>query len=185
VPVITVMRRRPAGERERSLPGEVVATPIRAQALHDALCTAVGIAEPLAPGDDLRERHPFRPGDLKILLVEDNDANRRVVRLMLAELGLDADEASGGLDAVARARQHRYDVILMDVQMFDIDGLEATRRIRAEQRGKPPVILALTANVMESDEARCREAGMNGYLPKPLRLATLEDALGALLPSHS
>jgi CheY-like chemotaxis protein len=100
-------------------------------------------------------------------------------------LGLDADEASGGLDAVARARQHRYDVILMDVQMFDIDGLEATRRIRAEQRGKPPVILALTANVMESDEARCREAGMNGYLPKPLRLATLEDALGALLPSHS
>jgi PAS domain S-box-containing protein len=184
VPVITVMRRRPSGERERSLPGEVVATPIRAQALHDALCTAVGIAAPLVAIEDPAERHRFHPDDLKILLVEDNDANRRVVRLMLAELGLEADEAPGGIAAVARARQCRYDVILMDVQMFDIDGLEATRRIRAEQRGKPPVILALTANVMESDEARCREAGMNGYLPKPLRLIALEEALAALLTSR-
>ena len=80
----------------------------------------------------------------------------------------------------APARRRAYDVILMDVRMSDIDGLEATRRIRAEAHGKPPMIFALTANVMESDAARCREAGMDGYLSKPLRLITLERALAPL-----
>ena len=184
VPIVTIVRLRHGGERERSLPEMVISTPIRAQALFDALCPQTGRAARVAAGAEASGRTPFRADDLTILLVEDNDANRRVVRMMLAELGLDADEAASGLDAVARARQRQYDVILMDVQMSDIDGLEATRRIRAEQHGKPPVILALTANVMASDEARCREAGMNGYLPKPLRLGTLETALASLLSEH-
>jgi len=84
-------------------------------------------------------------------------------------------------------------VILMDVQMPDIDGLEATRRIRALRQGSgqaadpdlPPFILALTANVMESDEARCRDAGMNGFLSKPLRLSTLEATIGAFVSSRA
>jgi len=141
--------------------------------------------------------HAFEPGSLSVLLVEDNDANRRVVRMMLAELGLDADEAASGSEAVERALQRDYDLILMDVQMPDIDGLEATRRIRALRPGSgqalgpgsgqaadrdpAPFILALTANVMESDEARCRDAGMNGFLPKPLRLSTLEATIAALV----
>ena len=132
-----------------------------------------------------REQTPFPAQSLTILLVEDNEANRRVVRLMLAELGLTADEAAGGLEAVERARQRRYDVILMDVQMPDIDGLEATRRIRADEGDPKSTILALTANVMESDEARCRDAGMNGYLSKPIRLNTLEAALASLASPRS
>src|SRR6185503_15333837 len=108
-----------------------------------------------------------------------------VVRMMLEELGLEADEAAGGIEAVERARQRAYDLILMDVQMPDIDGLDATRRIRQQvERGAAPFILALTANVMESDEARCREAGMNGFLPKPLRLTTLEATIGAFVASR-
>ena len=96
-----------------------------------------------------------------------------------------ADEASSGLEAVERARHRRYDLILMDVQMPDIDGLEATRRIRAGEGDLKAIILALTANVMESDEARCRAAGMNGYLSKPIRLNTLEAALTSLAPPRS
>ena len=131
------------------------------------------------------EQPPFAAQSLTILLVEDNEANRRVVLLMLAELGLTADEAASGLEAVERARHRRYDLILMDVQMPDIDGLEATRRIRAGEGDVKAIILALTANVMESDEARCRAAGMNGYLSKPIRLNTLEAALTSLASPRS
>jgi PAS domain S-box-containing protein len=115
-------------------------------------------------------------GSLAVLLVEDNDANRRVVRLMLEELGFVPDEAADGDDAVARARARPYDVILMDLQMPGIDGFEAARRIRAEGTGHPRIV-ALTANVIAGEEQRCRAAGMDGYLPKPLRLETLADAL--------
>jgi PAS domain S-box-containing protein len=186
VPVITVKRRRSADDWDRRLPGQVIATPVRAEALHDALAKATGL-ELAAPGiaNGTPGQPPFEADSLTILLVEDNDANRRVVRLMLTELGLEADEAASGLEAVERARRRHYDVILMDVQMPGIDGLEATRRIRTEQRGTPSIILALTANVMESDEARCREAGMNGYLSKPLRLNTLEATLGSLVSPRS
>jgi CheY-like chemotaxis protein len=186
VPVIKVMRLQSADDLERPEPGQLIATPVRAQALYDALTAATGSGSTAASIDTTAPDQPhFAAGALKILLVEDNDANRRVVCLMLAELGLQADEAASGLEAVECARHHTYDVILMDVQMPDIDGLEATRRIRSEQREVAPIILALTANVMESDEARCREAGMNGYLSKPLRLNSLEAALDALVAPRS
>jgi signal transduction histidine kinase/CheY-like chemotaxis protein len=186
VPTVTVMR-RPADHRDRLLPGRVVSTPVRAQTLHDELARAIGSRSVAAAvdGAPLQDR-PFDRQSLAILLVEDNDANRRVVRMMLEDLGLDADEAASGVEAVERARHRPYDLILMDVQMPDIDGLEATRRIRRQGgRDTPPFILALTANVMESDEARCREAGMNGFLAKPLRLSTLEATIGAFVASRA
>ena len=186
VPVITVKRLQSADDADRWLPGEVIATPVRAETFHDALAKATGSATAAREIDDAAPQKPrFAADSLSILLVEDNDANRRVVRLMLTELGLEPDEAAGGLEAVERARHRHYDVILMDVQMPDIDGLETTRRIRAEQRGPQSIILALTANVMESDEARCREAGMNGFLSKPLRLHALEAALDSLASPRS
>jgi CheY-like chemotaxis protein len=166
-----------------------LATPIRAQALHDELARAIGSASFASATDGAAGAdRPFAARSLSILLVEDNEANRRVVRMMLGELGLEADEAASGTEAVERARQRPYDLILMDVQMPDIDGLEATRRIRrleASARDGRPFVLALTANVMESDEARCREAGMNGFLAKPLRLSTLEATIGAFLSSRA
>ena len=120
-----------------------------------------------------------------MLLVEDNESNRHVVALMLDELGLHADQAAGGYEAIDRAGRRRYDVILMDVQMPDIDGLEAARRIRAHEHDRHATIIALTANVLESDEARCRAAGMDGYLQKPLTLETLSFALRSVAsPLH-
>jgi signal transduction histidine kinase/CheY-like chemotaxis protein len=155
----------------------IVPKPVRALALAEAIAAAAGVPWASAAAPPSQAIEALASGSLSILLVEDNDPNRRVVQLMLAELGLGADEASCGADAIARATAREYDVILMDVQMPGIDGLEATRRIRAQQRGKRPIILALTANVMEGDAARCRLAGADGYLPKPVRIDDLSAAL--------
>jgi PAS domain S-box-containing protein len=159
----------------------VIGKPIRASVLHGALSAVAAPRRNLfqAPARACAPEK-FALGALAVLLVEDNDANRRVVRLMLNELEVEVDEAASGLEAVQRARGRQYDVILMDVQLPDFDGLEATRRIRSEQRGNAPIIAALTANVMQDDEVRCREAGMNGYLPKPVRLDTLAALLRPL-----
>ena len=107
-----------------------------------------------------------------------DDLHRRIARLMLEELGFRAEEAVNGIEAIERARTHACDVILMDLQMPGLDGLETTRRIRAARHGGRPVIIALTASVMQDDQQRCREAGMDGYLVKPLALETLAKALG-------
>jgi CheY-like chemotaxis protein len=120
-------------------------------------------------------------GQASVLLVEDNESNRRVVSMMLRELGIHCDEAAGGYEAIDRAATRAYDVILMDVQMPDLDGLETTRRIRERECGARATIVALTANVFESDEARCRAAGMDGYLQKPLTLDALSAALRAAI----
>jgi PAS domain S-box-containing protein len=123
---------------------------------------------------------------LRILLVEDNRVNREVATRMLARIGLGADVANDGQEAVACATTNRYDVIFMDVQMPGMDGYEATARIRAHEaaHGRPPVpIVALTANAMASDRERALEAGMNEHLAKPLRGADLEAVLRTVLPS--
>jgi signal transduction histidine kinase/CheY-like chemotaxis protein len=184
IPIITIAEMGLSGRRA-SVPGEhVVATPIRMQTLHDALLAATS-----RTGSVQEPERTARPrldlSRLAVLVVEDNEPNRRVIRLMLNELGIDPDEAASGHDAIDAASRRRFDVILMDVQMPDLDGLEATRRIRAQEQAHRATIVALTANVLESDEARCRAAGMDAYLQKPVRLATLSDTLNAVarLPS--
>jgi CheY-like chemotaxis protein len=178
VPLITIARLNRAGDRAIDEPEYVVTTPVRMQALHDALRAATGRSP--SAGERVNPQSPTFDGRrLAVLLVEDNESNRRVVAMMLGELGVDADEAAGGHEAIHRAAHRQYDVILMDVQMPDLDGLEATRRIRAQERDHRSTIVALTANVFESDEARCRAAGMDGYLQKPLSLDTLSAALSA------
>src|SRR5262245_18275424 len=176
VPLHTIAPTRPAGERSLAH-GEVpVATPVRRQALHDALSAAR--PRSLSPIGGVATAAPeFEGARLAVLLVEDNESNRRVVALMLSELGLHPDQAAGGYEAIDRARRRQYDVILMDVQMPDLDGLEAARRIRALEHDRHATIIALTANVLESDEGRCRAAGMDGYLQKPLTIETLAAAL--------
>jgi PAS domain S-box-containing protein len=182
VPLIVIAGLRYDGERPGRVGEHIVATPVRTGALHAALCAAIG--RTVADNDAPTGTHAlFNARHMAILLVEDNEPNRRVVHLMLRELGLDADEAAGGHEAINRAAQRRYDIILMDVQMPDLDGLEATRRIRALEHNHRATIVALTANVFESDETRCREAGMDGYLQKPMSLDMLAAALSAGAPT--
>jgi PAS domain S-box-containing protein len=123
-----------------------------------------------------RERPPSRP--LEVLLVEDNIVNQRVGQLMLTRLGHRVHTAEDGVEALAATHASRYDVVLMDLRMPHMDGLEAARRIRAEiPTARQPRIVALTANVFVEARDACRAAGMDDYLAKPLRSVDLEAAL--------
>ncbi len=115
---------------------------------------------------------------LRILLAEDNSVNQKVALLMLERLGYRADVAADGYEALAAILRQRYDLVLMDVHMPGMDGLEATRRIRAEAPADhQPRIVALTANVLVEYRKACLEAGMNDFLAKPMSLADLRAAL--------
>ena len=108
----------------------------------------------------------------RILLVEDNLVNRKLALAMLGRLGYQVDTAEDGHKAVTACRAQNYDLIFMDVQMPGMDGLTATREIRARP-GPQPWIIAMTANALEGDREACLAAGMNDYLPKPIRLDDL------------
>ena len=134
---------------------------------------------------DALARYPDLAGRT-ILLVEDNDVNRAVALAMLKPLGARVDVARNGLEALAAARLHHYDVVLMDCQMPELDGFEATRRIRAHGGPCAEVpIVALTANVLPSDREACLAAGMNDFLGKPVKLDVLRATLQRWLRSAS
>ena len=102
-------------------------------------------------------------------------ANQRVIMVMLRRLGWESEFAENGRELLDLVRNKDYDLIFMDVQMPLMDGLEATRQIRAGDAGeglKDVKIIALTANALSGDEARCLESGMNAYMTKPLKLST-------------
>ena len=115
---------------------------------------------------------------MNILIVEDNEINRRVASKVVASLGHTVATAENGLEAVEAAELTRYDAILMDVQMPVMDGLEASRRIRSHTaKTPPPLIIAVTANAVIGDREACLTAGMDDYLTKPLRIEPLRAAL--------
>ena len=129
-----------------------------------------------AQEEDLVERAP------RILVVDDHPMNREVARLFLDAFGCEVAEAEDGAAAVEAAKMGGFDLILMDLRMPGVDGLAATRMIRA--LGGPVArtpILAVTADVMRDDVERCRAAGMNGHIPKPINQERLLDALSAAL----
>ena len=120
---------------------------------------------------------------LKIAVAEDNMANQRVIMIMLRRLGWESEFAENGRELLDLVRNKDYDLIFMDVQMPIMDGLEATRRLRAGDAGeglKDVKIIALTANALSGDEARCLESGMNAYMTKPLKLRRLKQAIMSL-----
>ncbi|AFZ00708.1 response regulator [Calothrix sp. PCC 6303] len=113
---------------------------------------------------------------LKILLVEDGLVNQKIALKLLEKLGYQADVANNGLEAVKATQKQLYDVVFMDVQMPEMDGLEATRQIRKEL-SKQPQIIAMTANARPEDRQECLNAGMNDYISKPIRFDAIEVVL--------
>ena len=160
----------------------VLTKPPRAGATRELLASlherAPSAPEPTLP---LRDRGPDG-APLRVLLAEDHDTNRRVALGLLRHLGIEADVAVDGREAVDACATTDYDVVLMDLQMPELDGLEATRQIRAAP-GHQPRIVALTANVLPADAARTREAGMDAHLAKPVSIDRLAEALGVPTPA--
>jgi PAS domain S-box-containing protein len=118
-------------------------------------------------------------GSLRLLLAEDNMVNQKVALRMLGKLGIRADVAANVLEALER---QPYDIVLMDVQMPEMDGFEATRAIRERWQKEAPCIIAVTAHALEGDRERCLEAGMDDYISKPVKIEELVSALGRCLP---
>mgnify|MGYP001547753273 FL=1 len=154
--------------------------PAKPSQLFDAIAKIFGstapfpVATPAAP-----VLEPGQTRTEKVLLAEDNPVNQKVALHMLARIGYRADTAANGFEVLHAIQRQHYDLILMDVQMPEMDGLDATRRIRAEQAvDKPaPWIIALTANAMEGDREQCVQAGMDDYLSKPIKSSDLAAAL--------
>jgi CheY-like chemotaxis protein len=120
---------------------------------------------------------------LRILLAEDNPTNQKLAAIILGRLGYKADLAANGIEALQALVRQPYDVVLMDMQMPEMDGLEATRRIRRElPASRQPHIIAMTANAMQSDREACLAAGMNDYVSKPIRVEELVAALSTSRP---
>jgi PAS domain S-box-containing protein len=155
--------------------------PLKQSQLFDALASifvsaaAPAVREPATPVMDagMAQRLPLR-----ILLAEDNAVNQKLALRLLSQMGYRADVAGNGLEAIQALERQAYDVILMDVQMPEMDGLEATRQIcQCWPVGKRPRIIAMTANAMQGDREMCLDAGMDDYLSKPIRVSELVTAL--------
>ncbi len=157
--------------------------PIRASQLYNTLLGILAPSETTATLEEPRSEREFdremgKRLPLRILLAEDNVVNQKLAQRLLQRLGYRADVAANGMEAIQALRRQTYDVVLMDVQMPEMDGLEATRAVRQEwPAAKRPRIIALTANVMKEDREACFAAGMDDYLGKPIRVDELISAL--------
>ncbi|MCK6417153.1 MAG: response regulator [Giesbergeria sp.] len=151
---------------------EVLIKPVSASVMFDTLMQVLGrpqlggsVARP-EPGDP-QARCPALPG-VRLLVAEDNELNQQVALELLRETGAQVDLARDGQEALALVARHRYDLVLMDMQMPVLDGLEATRQLRAQPALVHLPIVAMTANAMDADRQRCLDAGMNDHLAKPV-----------------
>jgi PAS domain S-box-containing protein len=167
-----------------------VTKPIRASALFDTLMgifaqsvqqVPTPAAVPARPDAEMAKRLPLR-----ILIAEDYVVNQKLALRLLAQMGYRADVAANGLEAIQALERQPYDVVLMDVQMPEMDGLEATRQVCARWPvGERPRIIAMTANAMQGDREMCLAAGMDDYVSKPIRVDELVQALAGCQPLAS
>jgi signal transduction histidine kinase/DNA-binding response OmpR family regulator len=167
---------------------ESVMKPVRRLALLRAVAAALRPAVPIMPGarpaESAAKEAAIPAQSVQILVAEDNVVNQRVVLGLLAKLGHRADAVRNGLEAVKAVESGAYDLVFMDCQMPELDGFEATRRIRrlSGSCAKVPIV-ALTANAMQGDRERCLEVGMNDYVTKPVDAGRLAAALQRYLPT--
>ncbi|HUI25702.1 MAG TPA: response regulator [Candidatus Kryptonia bacterium] len=174
------------GRRESSMlsAGEFAACltkPIKQSQLYDVLA-GLFTDQPRpsqSPASSVAEfdRNLGRRFPLRILIAEDNTVNQQLAVSLLKRMGYRADIASNGVEALAAVRRQAYDVVLMDIEMPEMDGLEATRAIRTWCPASSPRIVAMTANAMQGDRERCLAAGMDDYVSKPIRVLELQAAL--------
>jgi signal transduction histidine kinase/DNA-binding response OmpR family regulator/HPt (histidine-containing phosphotransfer) domain-containing protein/PAS domain-containing protein len=135
-----------------------------------------------ARGEPQFDAHMGQHWPLHILLAEDNATNQKLALRLLARMGYQADVVANGLEVLEALKRQLYDVVLMDVQMPEMDGLEATRQIRREwPKARQPHVIAMTANAMQGDREMCLAAGMDDYVSKPIRI---EELVGALSKSR-
>jgi CheY-like chemotaxis protein len=153
---------------------------------HQLLETLASLFRADTPGPRPMTAHPFVAAAIaaatrpeRVLLAEDNAVNQKVALLMLARLGFRADVAADGVEAIEAVQRQHYDILLLDVQMPEMDGLEVARRIaeRWPERRDRPWIIAITANAMQGDREACLDAGMDDYISKPIDPAELASAL--------
>jgi CheY-like chemotaxis protein/HPt (histidine-containing phosphotransfer) domain-containing protein len=179
----TSLGNRELAAEDRDMFAAHLAKPVRSSQLFDTLIEVLAGSTRVAVAPAANQQPVLDPGTasrhpLRILLAEDNVVNQKLATRLLERMGYRIDIASNGLEAVESVDRQRYDVVLMDIQMPELDGLEATRRILASHSsGDRPTIIAMTANAMDGDRAMCLAAGMDDYVSKPIRVAELAEAL--------
>lgn len=152
--------------------------PIKQSSLHETIVEVLDAREAPKQNDSGDDGTQPAQAVREVLLVEDDTVNQTMTVQVLEKMGHEVEVAENGLKALEALRNRSYEVVLMDVQMPEMDGLEATRRIRSEWPAEEqPLIVALTAAVMEDDRERCREAGMDTFLSKPVQQEALAEVL--------
>ena len=182
----TIAGRRHEEETLKASVDETVSKPVRQARLYHALSGAIGVA-PLHASPHGERARPLGPGaTARILVAEDNTVNQKVVMFMLQKLGLRADVAANGQEAVDALARIPYDLVLMDCQMPEKDGFEATAEIRRREQAQGNAartpIIAMTANAMPGDREKCLAEGMDDYLAKPVKTEDITAILQRWLP---
>jgi PAS domain S-box-containing protein len=161
--------------------------PLQTQQLYSLICTHVlranDTTNPAASTTpELPKRLPGEQWPLRVLIADDNDINQKLILRMLEKLGYRADVAASGLEVLESLQRNAYDLLLLDLQMPEMDGLEAARYIQREpERYHSPIIMAMTANVLARHRAASFVAGIHAFLPKPVKLESLEAQLQRLV----
>tara|TARA_B100000963_G_C22503192_1_gene614796 strand:- start:94 stop:1020 length:927 start_codon:yes stop_codon:yes gene_type:complete len=183
-PMILVTSARLSGEKEHALAAgfrQVLFKPVRQRDMFRALTSVLDLGVPARSSSSSGATIKEDPeGTRLVLLAEDNPINARLAGLILKRFGFEVHTAENGREVIRKLQEgHDYAAILMDMNMPELDGVGATRLVRAGEGGGETStipIIAMTANVFEADRETCLSAGMNGYLPKPLRPADVEYA---------
>jgi CheY-like chemotaxis protein len=151
--------------------------PIKPSQLRKVMVTTISLQLARKVARPNAGKNEIQINPLKILLAEDNVSSQKVAVQILMRLGYRADVVANGIEVLQALERQPYDLVLMDVRMPEMDGLEATRIIRQRWPGDGPTIIAVTAYALQGDREKCFEAGMNDYISKPVKMAELAEVL--------